>query len=60
MSDPEKIELLRNAMEEIRELTMLKDNRFGQPIPKTHVEKVRDWALIQSVAARALRDTEGE
>lgn len=62
MEDAEKIKLLRDALEEIRELTcqpyVVKGQpKFGQR-PATMQEKLDAWANIQSVAARTLRETD--
>jgi hypothetical protein len=58
MSDAEKIEMLSDALEAIREATFKPyqppDYRANFPTPMD--VKIAAWAKIQSIAARALRD----
>ncbi len=60
MGDAERIKILRDALEEVRKLTYqpyVRGNPDNQR-PPTMGEKILAWAQIQSVAARALRDTD--
>lgn len=59
MTDAERIAMLSAALEEIRQETFHPyqppDRRAYQPVPMEI--KIAAWAKIQSIAARALRET---
>ena len=57
MSDSQKVVVLRGALEEIRE-KCYSDDQWHTPARTTIEWMKKCWALIQSIAARALRDTE--
>lgn len=67
MNDREKVKVLRAGLEEIREETfepyVKKDvtPRDWSPRGTPDMQKkIRSWRKIQSIAARALRDTEDD
>lgn len=58
MTDADRIGLLKAALEEIRRATFQPMMPDGTQLPSTGNELKRGWALIQSIAARALREVE--
>ena len=58
MSDEEKVKVLSDALSKVRELTFAED-QYGAPKHPYCEKHQGKYALIQTVAAAALRETSG-